>query len=67
MKDIEDNFLPDYDQGMQQQLQEQEEAYIVHTVNDINSIIQEVGVEIVMENLNDYSTEQIVKWLAKHY
>ena len=67
MKDIEDNFLPDYDHGMQQQLQEQEEAYIVHSVNDINSIIQEVGVEIVMEHLNEYSTEQIVKWLAKHY
>jgi len=67
MKDIEDNFLPDYDQGMQQQLQEQEEAYIVHSVNDINSIIQEVGVEIVMEHLSDYSREQMVKWLAKHY
>jgi PP-loop superfamily ATP-utilizing enzyme len=46
---------------------DQEEAYVVHTVNDINTIIQEVGVEIVMEHLNDYSTEQIVKWLAKHY
>ena len=67
MKDMEDNFLPDYDHGMQQRLQEQEEAYIVHSVNDINSIIQEVGVEIVMEHLSDYSREQMVKWLAKHY
>jgi PP-loop superfamily ATP-utilizing enzyme len=61
-----DNYTPDYDEGMQLQ-SDQEEAYVVHTVNDINTIIQEVGVEIVMENLNDYSTEQIVKWLAKHY
>lgn len=61
-----DNYTPDYDEGMQIQ-SDQEEAYVVHTVNDINTIIQEIGVEIVMENLNDYSTEQIVKWLAKHY
>jgi len=61
-----DNYTPDYDEGMQLQ-SDQEEAYVVHTVNDINTIIQEIGVEIVMENLNDYSTEQIVKWLAKHY
>jgi len=61
-----DNYTPDYDEGMQLQ-SDQEEAYVVHTVNDINTIIQEVGVEIVMEHLNDYSTEQIVKWLAKHY
>jgi|DEB0MinimDraft_3_1074331.scaffolds.fasta_scaffold115415_2 hypothetical protein len=61
-----DNYTPDYDEGMQLQ-SDQEEAYVVHTVNDINTIIQEIGVEIVMEHLNDYSTEQIVKWLAKHY
>ena len=61
-----DDYTPDYDEGMQLQ-SDQEEAYVVHTVNDINTIIQEIGVEIVMENLNDYSTEQIVKWLAKHY
>jgi len=61
-----DNYTPDYDEGMQLQ-SDQEEAYVVHTVNDINTIIQEVGAEIVMEHLNDYSTEQIVKWLAKHY
>ena len=62
-----DNYTPDYDPGMQQQLQDQEEAYIVHTVNDVNAIIHEVGVGIIMENLSDYSKEQIVKWLAKHY
>lgn len=67
MKDIEDNFLPDYDQGQMQLQDQQEEAYVVHRCNDINAIIQEIGVEIVMEHLNEYSTEQIVKWLAKHY
>lgn len=61
-----DNYTPDYDEGMQLH-SDQEEAYVVHTVNDINAIISEVGVEIVMEHLSDYSKEQIVKWLAKHY
>jgi len=63
---MSDDYTPDYDPGYQLQ-SDQEEAYIAHTAIDVNSIISEVGVEHIMENLNEYSIEQIVKWLAKHY
>jgi len=61
-----DNYTPDFDEGMQLQ-SDQEEAYVIHTIQDINSIISEIGVDIVMKHLDDYSQEQIVKWLAKNY
>ena len=61
-----DNYTPDFDEGMQLQ-SDQEEAYVIHTIQDINSIISEIGVDIVMKHLDDYSPEQIVKWLAKNY
>jgi len=61
-----DNYTPDFDEGMQLQ-SDQEEAYVIHTIQDINSIISEIGVDIVMKHLDDYSKEQIVKWLAKNY
>jgi predicted GTPase len=63
---MSDEYLPDYDEGSGV-VDNQEEGYVIHTVNDINSIIQEIGVDIVMINLSDYSKEQIVKWLAKNY
>lgn len=63
---MSDEYLPDYDEGYGV-VDNQEEGYVIHTVNDINSIIQEIGVDIVMVNLSDYSKEQIVKWLAKNY
>lgn len=66
MKDLEENFLPDADEGYGV-INEQEEAYVIHTIKDIDSIIQEIGIEIVMKGLNDYSREQMVKWLAKNY
>jgi len=62
----ENQYLPNYDECWYPNTDE-EEAYVVHSVNDINTIIQEIGVDIVMEHLNDYSKEQIVRWLAKHY
>ena len=61
-----DNYTPDYDDG-QQFIQDEEEAFIAHTVNDVNSIISEVGIDHIMRNLNEYSIEQMVKWLAKKY
>ena len=66
MKDLEENYLPDFDDGYGV-VDDHEEAYVMHTIRDIDSIIQEIGVDIVMKALNDYSKEQIVKWLAKHY
>jgi len=66
MKNLEDNYLPDFDEGYGV-VDDQEEAYVMHTIKDIDAIIQEIGVEIVMKGLNDYSKEQIVKWLAKKY
>jgi predicted GTPase len=63
---MSDEYLPDYDEGYGV-VDNQEEGYVIHTVNDINSIIQEIGVDIVMINLSDYSKEQIVKWLSKNY
>jgi predicted component of type VI protein secretion system len=61
-----DNYTPEYDEGMQLQ-SDQEEAYVMHTIMGINSVISEVGVDIVMKHLDDYAKEQIVKWLAKNY
>ena len=66
MKDVEDNFLPDFDEGYGV-VDDQEEAYIMHTLKDVDSIIQEIGIDLVMRGLNDYSKEQMVKWLAKNY
>ena len=66
MNNLEDNFLPDPDDGYGV-VDQQEEAYVLHTIKDIDSIIKEIGIEIVMKNLDDYSKEQIVKWLAKNY
>jgi PP-loop superfamily ATP-utilizing enzyme len=66
MKNLEDNYLPDFDEGYGV-VDDQEEAYVMHTIKDIDAIIQEIGVDIVMKGLNDYSKEQIVKWLAKKY
>ena len=66
MSDVNDNYLPDFDEGYGL-VDDQEEAYVLHTIKDIDSIIQEIGIDIVMKSLNDYSKEQIVKWLAKHY
>ena len=61
-----EQYLPDFDEGYGI-IDQQEEAYVIHTIKDIDSIIQEVGIAFVMSNLNDYSKEQIVKWLAKKY
>ena len=61
-----DNYTPNFDEGMELQ-SSQEEAYVIHTIRDTNSIIAEIGVDIVMRNLDDYAKEQIVKWLAKNY
>ena len=62
---MEDNYTPDYDDA--RPMDDEEEAYVMHAIMDINSVINEVGVEIVMKNLDDYAIEQIVKWLAKKY
>lgn len=59
-------YLPDFDEGYGIH-DEQEEAYVIHTIKDLDSIIQEIGVDFVMSNLSDYSRTQIVKWLAKKY
>ena len=45
----------------------QEEAYVIHRIQDIDDIIQEFGAEIVIKNLSDYAREQIVRYLAKTY
>lgn len=66
MSNDNDNYLPDFDEGYGI-VDDQEEAYVLHTIKDIDSIIQEIGIDIVMKSLNDYSKEQMVKWLAKHY
>ena len=66
MSNDNDNYLPDFDEGYGI-VDNQEEAYVLHTIKDIDSIIQEIGIDIVMKSLNDYSKEQMVKWLAKHY
>lgn len=62
---MEDNYTPDYDDA--RAMNDEEEAYVMHSIMDINSVINEVGVDIVMKNLDDYAIEQIVKWLAKNY
>lgn len=61
-----DNYTPDFDEGYGI-VDDQEEAYVIHTIRDIDAIISEIGVDIVMANLNDYSKEQIIRWLAKKY
>lgn len=63
---MSDEYLPDFDEGYGVR-DDQEEAYVMHTIKDVDSIIAEIGVDIVMRHLNDYSKEQIVKWLAKKY
>ena len=49
-----DSYTPDFDEGMELQ-SSQEEAYVIHTIRDTNSIIAEIGVDIVMRNLDDYA------------
>lgn len=44
-----------------------EQAWVAHTIHDINDIIEEFGVEVVFEHLNAYAKQEIVRHLAETF
>jgi hypothetical protein len=44
-----------------------EQAWVVHSIQDMNDIIEEFGVEVVFKHLTEYSRQEIVRHLAETF
>jgi|APGre2960657373_1045057.scaffolds.fasta_scaffold112980_2 predicted component of type VI protein secretion system len=44
-----------------------EQAWVAHTIHDVNDIIEEFGVEVVFEHLSDYARQEIVRHLTETF